>query len=262
MSAEMLLLAVALGSGVGFLLGLLGGGGSILTVPILVYVMGQSTQAAIRSSLVIVGVSSLAAAWGHARAGDVQLRVGLLFGALGGATALLGVWLNHRVSDETVLLGLALVMALAAVGMLRRGAQDHQPTSQEEISARSPSWPKVVGAGMGVGLLTGFFGIGGGFITVPALAVVAGLSMHLAVGTSLVATTLQSAWGLLGHLRYGGVDWQLTGAFLLGSLSGGSLGTRLSGRMDSRSLSRMFGLLLLTVAAYLVYRNYGVFLGS
>lgn len=257
MAVETLLLSVVFGGLVGLLLGMMGGGGSILTVPVLVYVLGQGAHEATSTSLVIVGASAAIAALGHARAGRVDTRAGLIFGGLGGATALLGAWLNRKVSGQAVLFLFALLMVAAAVSMLRR----RQPVGTTEQYRSRGSAVKIAGAGMVVGMMTGFFGVGGGFVIVPALVLVAGMPMHVAVGTSLLAISLQSAWGLAGHLGFGKIDWSVTAVFLLGSLAGVVVGGRISGRLSQRTLTRAFAVFLFLLAGYLVYRNYTAVFG-
>lgn len=163
--------------------------------------------------------------------------------------ALVGAWLNHQLRGELILVLFSLLMLGAAVGMLRRGATD---AGEEAFAERysAAGWTRLVAVGLGVGLLTGFFGVGGGFLIVPALALVIGLPMTLAVGTSLVAIALNSLWGLLGHLRFGGLDWGLTLLFIVGGLVGVAVGGRLAGRLPERGLRTAFALLIIGVALF------------
>ena len=206
-------LTLAFGVVVGLALGLVGGGGSILTVPILVYALGESVHLATGTSLAIVGANALIGAWDHARAGRVRLRTALIFGGAGIFGAFAGTYLNHLASGRIILLGFAVLMLAAAVAMARVRLGDRQ--GRATLTSVSP---RVVGAGLAVGVLTGFFGVGGGFLIVPALVLVLGLPMRAAVGTSLLVIAINSAAALLGHL-HGGVDAHcLTGKVTQGEL--------------------------------------------
>ncbi len=206
-------LTLAFGVVVGLALGLVGGGGSILTVPILVYALGESVHLATGTSLAIVGANALIGAWDHARAGRVRLRTALIFGGAGIFGAFAGTYLNHLASGRIILLGFAVLMLAAAVAMARVHLGDRQ--GRATLTSVSP---RVVGAGLAVGVLTGFFGVGGGFLIVPALVLVLGLPMRAAVGTSLLVIAINSAAALLGHL-HGGVDAHcLTGKVTQGEL--------------------------------------------
>src|SRR5579859_473524 len=194
--------ALGFGSLIGFSLGALGAGGSILTVPILVYAMGVPVQGATGASLAIVGLNAATGALDYIRRGKSLLRTGVAFGVSGVLGAFAGVWLNHQLRAELVMILFSILMLAAAVSMLRRGAGGSSAVSFEE---RYPpaGWARLALVGLGVGFLTGFFGVGGGFLIVPALVVVLGLPMHLAVGTSLIAISLNAAWGLIGNFRMG-----------------------------------------------------------
>jgi hypothetical protein len=247
-------LALAFGALIGLWLGALGAGGSILTVPILVYALGVPVQAAIGTSLAIVGLNAAAGATDHLRRGRVLSRTGLAFGASGLAGALAGAWLNHRLRGEVVLVLFSLLMATAAAAMVRRRGRDGARADFEErYDARG--WLRLGLVGLGVGFLTGFFGIGGGFLIVPALVVVLDVPMPYAVGTSLLAIFLNALWGLAGHLQFGDLEWGLTGLFAAGGLVGVLGGGRLAGRLPDRSLRRAFAVVILAVAAYTLARS-------
>jgi uncharacterized membrane protein YfcA len=243
-------LSVIFGAAIGLLLGLVGGGGSILTVPILVYVIGLSVQSATATSLAIVGASALAGSIPHARAGRVNLRVALFFGLFGVAGAFAGTYLNQRVDGPWILLLFGVLMLGVAARMWLRRALPAAATS----TTVGLSW-KAPAAGLTVGLLTGFFGVGGGFLIVPALALALGMHMAVAVGTSLVIIALNSASGIAAHAGAGGLDVPVALLFIAGGLAGGVLGGRLAGRIDERQLSRAFALLVALVGSYLVVRN-------
>jgi uncharacterized membrane protein YfcA len=160
-----------------------------------------------------------------------------------------GVWLSHQLRGEVILLLFSVLMVAAAWGMVRqKAARDDEGSFDEHYSAGG--WVRLVGVGLGVGLLTGFFGVGGGFLIIPALVVVVGLPMRLAVGTSLLAIALNSAWGLLGHLRFGGLDWGLTLLFVGGGIIGVLLGGRVADRLPEKGLRIAFALLIVGIALF------------
>jgi len=246
------LLAVLFGSLIGLLLGLVGGGGSILTVPILVYVLDQGVHEATATSLVIVGATALFGVVPHARAGRVAPRTALLFGGAGIAGAFAGTALNRLVSGPVILLlfGVLMLVVAARMGLGR------QPSGEGggEAIVHGVRWPVLV-AGLVVGVLTGFFGVGGGFLIVPALVLVLGFPMRLAVGTSLVIIAINSAAGVVAHLSTGGIDLPVALLFVAGGVVGATLGGRLTGRVDEARLARGFAALVALVGIYLVVRN-------
>ena len=242
-------LTLAFGALVGLALGLVGGGGSILTVPILIYALGEGVHRATGTALAIVGTNALIAAWPHARAGRVRLPVALTFGGVGIPGALAGTWLGGMAPPRAVLTGFAMLMLAAAVAMVRL-----QPLARAGGASPAGSSPRVAATGLAVGLLTGFFGVGGGFLIVPALVLVLGLPMREAVGTSLVVIAINAAAALLGHLR-GGVDLPATALFIAGGAIGSALGGRLSGRLDERRLRRGFAAMVALVALYVLART-------
>jgi uncharacterized membrane protein YfcA len=247
-----IVLAVLFGTLIGLLLGLVGGGGSILTVPILVYVLGAGVHEATATSLVIVGATALIGAVPHARAGRVALPTALAFGGMGIAGAFAGAWLNARASGPTILLLFGAVMLVVAARMVTQRRPSGDPASPEVV--RGIRWP-VLAAGLAVGVLTGFFGVGGGFLIVPALVLVLGFPMRLAVGTSLVIIAINAGAGVLAHLRTGGFDLPLALLFVTGGLIGVSVGGRLAGRIDEAKLTRAFAALVALVGLYLIVRN-------
>ena len=251
-TATQAVLSVVFGAMIGLLLGLVGGGGSILTVPILVYIIGLDVPSATATSLAIVGASALAGAVPHARAGRVNLRVALFFGLCGIAGAFAGTWLNHQVSGAWILFLFGLLMLVVAGRMwFRGGGRPEAGAEDEEVTL---SW-KVPVAGLTVGLLTGFFGVGGGFLIVPALALALGLPMAIAVGTSLAIIAINSVSGIAAHLGRGGFDLTIALLFIVGGLVGGVAGGKLAGRVAERSLAKAFALLVAAVGIYLVARN-------
>jgi uncharacterized membrane protein YfcA len=239
--------ALALSLLIGLSLGLLGGGGSILAVPVLVYIARVDVHAAIGMSLAIVGATALVGGLVHARAGRVDLRAGALFGVAGMIAAPLGARASHLVAPRLLLLLFAALMLGVGALMLRGGG--------EVRTSRRPPKLAVPLAGLAVGLLTGFLGVGGGFLIVPALTLLAGLELPVAVGTSLLVITANSAAGLVSHLRQGEMPVALTAAFTLSAVVGALAGVRLSSRLDAAGLRRGFALFVIAVGLALLAKN-------
>ena len=244
---------VALGLVIGVLLGLLGGGGSILAVPALVYGAGEPLARAVPASLLVVGISSAAALLPRLRGGQIRWRIALLFGAAGMLAAFAGAAVNRLLPEDVVLLGFAALMIAAGVRMLR-------PTGDAGGDCALPgggvNWrgclPKSIGSGIAVGFLTGLFGVGGGFLIIPALVLLLGLPMAVAIGTSLVIVTLNSAAGFTAHAGSVPLDWQLLAAFTGAAVAGSLLAGRFTERVDAQRLQRGFAVLVLGTAAVVV----------
>ena len=256
------LLAVAFGLLIGLTMGALGGGGSILAVPVLVYALGETAQSATTSSLVIVGITAAAAAIGHTRAGRVRWRAGLAFGAAGVAASLIGTNLNARVRPEVLLVAFAVLMLIAAAAMLANTMVASSP-DDDEPGAPQPSNAKtrvrnaipVLVAGLAVGFLTGFLGVGGGFIIVPALVLTLHYDMPTAVGTSLVIISLNSAVALLARGGQDHFHWAVIIPFTLAAIAGAFAGKQVADRVNGPHLTRGFALLLLSVAGYVLVQT-------
>ena len=246
----MALLGFALALLIGLSLGLLGGGGSILTVPIFVYVLGFAAKPAIAMTLPVVGTASLVGAVSHWRAGNVRLRTAVLFGVVAMAGAYLGARLAGLVSGAVQLATLGVVMLAAAVSMLAGGRDDAD-------GVRRP-WPVLLLAGIGVGMLTGFVGIGGGFLIVPALVLLAGLPMKQAVGTSLVVIAMNSAAGFAGYLGMVELPWGFLAGFTLFAIIGILAGAGLVRHVPAAQLRRAFAIFLLAIGALVLYQNRAV----
>lgn len=238
---------LGVGLAIGLVLGLLGGGGAILAVPGLVYILHAEPHAAVAASLAVVTVGALTGLLMHARGGRVAWLMALQLGIAGAVGALGGSWLGQQVPGERLLALLGLFMLAAAVLMIRRPSATGTP-------ATVGAWRTML-IGLGLGVVTGFFGVGGGFLIVPALTLLLGLPIRLAVGTSLTAIAMNSSAGLLGYLSGGQVDWPLTVLVSLGAVAGAVVGGRLAGTVPERSLRRGFAGLVTVVALYLVYRN-------
>lgn len=244
----MLFLAAALSVLIGLSLGLLGGGGSMLTVPILIYALGIEPKSAIATSLLVVGVTSSVGVITHARAGRVQVRTGLLFGAAGMAGAYAGGRLAHFLPARLLLLTFAAMMVATAVAMLRgRGRQAEPAPTVADLPIL-----RVLLQGAAVGAITGLVGAGAGFLVVPALALLGGLPMAIAVGTSLLVIAMQSLAGFFGYLGHVAVDLRLAGLVVGAAVIGILIGGQLAARVSQQALRRGFGWFVLAMAIFLV----------
>lgn len=268
----MLIAALALGLLVGLLLGALGGGGSILTVPVLVFLLGLGAQQATTASLVIVGVTAAAASVGHARRGGTRWRTGLLLGAVGVPASVLGAHLNRLVDPNLLLLSFAGLMLVAAAGMLLRSdpqapESDEPPppgggtatatatrAARQELSGLRTAL-RLLATGLVVGFLTGFLGVGGGFVIVPALVLALRMPMPVAVGTSLLVIAVNSAVALAARAGSGSsFEAKVVVPFTLAAVLGSLLGGRVGDRVGAATLTRAFGGLLVAVAVYVATR--------
>ena len=246
----MIALTVVLAVFVGIALGLLGGGGSILTVPLLAYVAGMEAKQAIATSLLVVGTTSAVAAVSHARAGRVQWRTGLVFGVAGMAGAYAGGVLARFIPGSVLLIGFAVMMIATAIAMLR-GRKDVGPV---EPGHRIPV-PKVIVEGLVVGLVTGLVGAGGGFLVVPALALLGGLPMPIAVGTSLVVIAMKSFAGFAGYLSSVSIDWKVAGMVTAAAVVGALVGARLTALVNPDSLRKSFGWFVLVMSSVILFEE-------
>jgi len=236
-----LILSLLLAGAIGFMLGIFGGGGSILTVPVLVYVTHVSPAAAVGMSLAIVGTTSLVASHAHARQGGVHTPTALLFGGAGMLTAFLGARLTHYVSGRTLMLAFASLLLFVGAWML---------FGRQTVSTK-PARPRrllrALLAGLVVGGLTGFLGVGGGFLVVPALIAFAGLEMREAIGTSLLVIAINSAAGFVGHLSSDGFDLVLAAELALVAVLGALIGERTLRGVSVVGLRRGFAVFVIAV---------------
>ncbi len=265
------LVAIALGLAVGLSLGALGGGGSTLAVPILVFVAGMGAQQATSASLLVVGVAAAIGAWGHFRNGHVRLGAGLAFGAAGIVGSRIGTLLNQRLDDHVLLLAFSALILFVAVRMYRSvdpytGAE--VPVTDDAVFAAHPvdvlvatparaeldlsasALAKLAVAATAVGLLTGLFGVGGGFAVVPALTLLLGFETKDAIGTSLVVIAINTVIALgmrRGELDF---DWALVLPFLGTVTAGVLIGSRVAHRIHADRLTRWFSIMLGVVAVY------------
>jgi uncharacterized protein len=272
----MLAIAVPAGLLIGLSLGALGGGGSILTVPVLVYLLHQAPHTATTGSLLIVGITAAGGMIAHRQAGRVRLAPGIAFGVLGVAGSYAGTRLSSSIRPDLLLSLFAGLMLVAAAAMLRRRrgtAGQHarvagnRPAAARALTRRMAGQQadttaplrqglKIITAATGVGLLTGFFGVGGGFVIVPALVLALGFDMPAAVGTSLLVIAINSATALAARLgSHTSLDWPLLGVFTVAALAGALAGNRVASRVDASRLTTAFAVLLVAVAAYSVARS-------
>ncbi|MDP2314293.1 MAG: sulfite exporter TauE/SafE family protein [Pseudomonadota bacterium] len=245
----MFALALVLSVLIGVALGLLGGGGSILTTPILIYALGVETKAAIATSLLVVGVTSVAAVIQHARAGNVEWRTGLIFGGAGMAGAYVGGFIAAWIPATVLMILFGLMMLATAVAMFR-GRKDPGP----QTGSPHALW-KIVGEGLVVGVVTGLVGAGGGFLVVPALALLGGLPMKKAVGTSLLVIALKSFAGYAGHAAHVTVDLELAALVAGAAVVGSFAGSRLANVIPPDSLRRGFAGFVLVMATFVLYQQ-------
>jgi len=263
-----LALAIPTGLLIGLSLGALGGGGSILTVPALVYLLGQDTQSATSGSLLIVGVTALTGMAAHHRAGRVRVGAGLVFGVLGTAGTYAGSRLSAQVAPEVLLAAFSFLMIVVAAFMVARSRRRDPVARAAEVleapilrlrptfTCACPRAAKVLATASAVGLMTGFFGVGGGFVVVPALVLVLGFSMPIAVGTSLLVISINSVTALISRLGHGVVlDWAVIGTFTAAAICGSLLGGQVTSRVQPRRLSLAFSGLLVVVALYTAARS-------
>lgn len=240
----MLPLTIGLAVFVGLALGLLGGGGSILSVPLLAYVAGMDAKAAIATSLLVVGATSAVGAVSHARAGRVQWRTGLIFGGTGMAGAYVGGLLAQFIPGTVLLIGFAAMMIATGIAMLRG-------RKNAEITDGTTGLPiaKILALGLPVGLVTGLVGAGGGFLVVPALALLGGLPVPMAIGTALIVIAMNSFAGLAGHLSTVPIDWPAASAVTAAAVVGAVIGARLTAKVNPDTLRKAFGWFILAMSS-------------
>lgn len=276
----MVLAALGLGLLVGVIIGALGGGGSILTVPLLVFALGLSAPEATSASLVIVGITAVVASVSHARSGHTRWKTGLLLAAAGVPASILGTRLNRLVEENVLLLTFAAVMLVTATGMLLRSGHQHDehphaggPSDEATrraggdgdtaTSVRLPDTTpatgrrvalRLIAAGLLIGFLTGFLGVGGGFVAVPVLVIALSLPMPAAVGTSLLVIALNSGVALAARAGQDTFAWDVIVPFTLTAVAGSLLGKRVGDRVNATALTRGFAALLVLVALYVAAR--------
>jgi uncharacterized membrane protein YfcA len=248
-------LSITLAVFVGIAMGFLGGGGSTLTVPLLAFVAGLDARHAITTALVVVGVTSAAAAIAHARAGRVQWRAAVLLGPTGMAGAYIGGRVAQTVPGRISMVVFAAIMVVSAIALLR----DRRNTA----AVTAPHVPMVKTAllGVAVGVVSGLTGAGGGFLLVAALALLGGMAMPVAVGTSLVVIAMHCVAALAGRLDSEHIDWRLAAMVSTAAVVGSLIGGRLTAMIDPHGLRKAFGLLVVVMASGIVARETSPALG-
>jgi hypothetical protein len=276
------LLVSPLGFLIGLSLGALGGGGSILAVPVLVYAAGQDPKSATTTSLFLVGSAALVGMATHWRAGRVRVGIGVTFGLVGIGGSLVGSAVNHRLNPDVLLLGFSVLVLVAAWRMLT-GCPTCTQVGEKEALAEGAGGqaadtgstglltaPRidvrtvvtVIVAGTAVGFLTGLFGVGGGFVIVPALALGLKLPMPDAIGTSLLVIAINSAVALATRFATTGIDWRVTLPFTVAAIAGVVTGSKVADRIDAHRSLRWFAGLLVAVAVYTAVQAGTALMGS
>lgn len=258
----MAIIGYALAALVGLSLGLMGGGGSIMTVPIFVYVLGYDPKLAIVMSLPVIGVTSLVGAVGHWRAGNVQLRTALLFGLVAMVGAFGGARLARLLTGAEQLTLLAVVMLTAAIVMYRSAGRRTAETVTADASVEQIRFGLLVPVALAVGVITGLVGIGGGFLVVPALVILAHAPMKQAVGTSLLVIAMNSASAFAGYLGHVTIPWLFILMFTSVAVVGILAGTAMIRHVSQRALKRSFAVFLIAMGSFMLYRNRAVLLPS
>lgn len=245
-----LLLAIPFGLAIGVVVGGVGGGGAILALPLLVYVLGEGVSPASTASLVVVSLAASVGAGAQARDGHVCWRVVASFAAPAAPGAYLGALASASVSARALIFAFVPVMLIAALLTYFRGDASYD---SDEGDCPKVSLPRAGGSGLVVGAMTGFFGVGGGFLIVPALTALLGLGMRRAIATSLAIVTFTSVAALLSHLAEGArPNWPLTLALCGAAAAGALLGTSLGRRLPARTLARAFGVVVAVLALLLL----------
>ncbi|MDA0739601.1 MAG: sulfite exporter TauE/SafE family protein [Nitrospirae bacterium] len=252
-----LILALLSGGVVGMMLGATGAGGSILAIPLLVYLVGVPVQEATLTSLMVVGYSALFGAWRKSRDHHVKGKAALVFSA----TGLVGAWFGargHALIDEGTILLLFgfLMVSVSAWSLCRNHRSDVVQSEGCATKFSMKCLGRALGIGFGIGILTGFFGIGGGFLIVPALIGVLGFPPVMAVGTSLLIIALTTVGGIIGHLEMAVIQWGMTTIVITGSFIGILVGSSLSHKVDQCRFTKVFGVMTGVIGTYMIVENF------
>lgn len=254
----MILAAIAAGSAIGLVLALVGGGGSILAVPLLVYLVGvPSPHAAIGTAAVAVALNAASSLAGHARSGNVKWPCALTFALAGVIGAVLGAEAGKAMDGQRLLALFGALMVLVGLSMLRPRQTADNPDVRLERSTASVLLPRLIPAGFSVGLLAGFFGIGGGFLIVPGLVMATRMPLRVAVGTSLVVVTALGLTTATSYALSGFVDWPLVGLMVIGGVIGAVAGIPLGKRLTAhkRAMELGFATLVIAIGGYVILRG-------
>ena len=251
----MLILGYALAALIGLSLGLMGGGGSILTVPIFVYVLAFDPKLAIAMSLPVVGVTSLVGAIGHWRAGNLNLKTAAIFGVVAMISAYIGARLAVFLSGAVQLSLLAVIMLAAAISMFRNSRRTPAAKTSAPSEERPASLRLLLPVALCVGLVTGVVGIGGGFLIVPALVLLGRIAMKQAVGTSLLVIAMNCASGFAGYLGRVDIPWMFVLGFTTIAVLGILAGTYLVRYVSQRALKQAFSVFLVVMGTFILVQN-------
>ncbi len=267
---------VLFGAIVGFSLGLTGGGGAIFAVPLLVYGLGVAPREAVGISLAAVGATSIVGFLGRWREGKVEIRTGLVFAIAGMLGAPIGSWLSSLIPEGVLLTLFAILMLIVAVRMWSKGSETANaelsaaclteaadidgPTCRRDLDGNLRITSRcaclLAGVGIATGVLTGLFGVGGGFVIVPALVLFSGMAIHRAVGTSLLVITLVSISGIASHLLVGRtISVETTALFVVGGVVGMLLGNLAGHRLSGPTLQKVFAVAIVAVALFVIVRT-------
>ena len=251
----MILLGYVLAAVIGLSLGLMGGGGSILTVPVFVYVLGYDPKLAIAMSLPVVGLTSLLGAAAHWRAGNVRLETAALFGIVAMVSAYGGARLAHFLTGAVQLSLLAVIMVVAAISMFMNARRPSSATTADQGDGRVASLRLLIPVARVVGLITGVVGVGGGFLIVPALVLLGGVAMKQAVGTSLLVIAMNCASGFAGYVGRVDIPWAFVLSFIAVAAIGILAGTSLARRVPQRALKQAFAVFLVVMGTLILVQN-------
>lgn len=241
---------------IGLSLGLIGGGGAVLAVPILIYVIGVTPKVAIATSLAVVGMISIVGIIPHWQQGNVNLKIAAFFAP----SAMIGSYLGARITQfafitETIqLVCFGLVMVITSVLMIRKDAKSFDP-QKVVISNYLTNWLTIPLLGLGIGIITGFVGVGGGFMIVPALVLFGGIAIKKAIGTSLLIIAFNSTTGFLGYLSHVDLNWDLVISFAITASVGTFTGAYLTRFIDAKNLQKGFGYFILVVAIFVLIKR-------
>lgn len=254
----MLIAVIVAGAITGIVLGLFGSGGSIIAMPALMYLLHVEPKSAIAMSLGIVAVTATISGWDNWRRGNVDVKVAAMFGLFGVVGTYAGARLGVYTPVTVQLILFALVMYAAAWKMLQKKKQLQAQTAHseaEEIEIIKAHMGQIALHGVGVGVLTGLVGVGGGFLIVPALVLLSGIPMKIAIGTSLVIVAAKSYSGFAGYIGAVTVDWAIMGSFTLVTVAGSFVGTRIAHRFSHEKLKKSFAIFLIVVATYILLKS-------
>lgn len=248
------MISYLLASLIGLSLGLLGGGGSILTVPVLVYALDMNAKTSIALSLAIVGVTSFFGFLGHYKNKNVDLKIVSIFAPIAMLGTFIGAKLSQFLSGQTQLILFAIIMILASFFMLKNKKQGFTDKNKAEKKV-TLNYPLIAIEGLVVGILTGIVGVGGGFLIVPALVLLANVPMKKAIGSSLLIISLKSISGFIGYIGIVDIPWLFLGKFTIFSIIGILLGTYLVKYVSQATLKKAFAIFLIFMGIFILYKN-------